>query len=250
MAELVRRPAIIRAEPTEDPRTFQTRVNDALRRLEQLIHQRSSLVSDEPKELTGVVDPANDYLLLTDANGAEGGLPENVKVKPERFSGYQPFAVLYSSGQYAGTSETALTSFDYTFRAGDLKQGDVLHLWGRFVLGGTTAGTKAANLYIGNSSVIALLSTTTTTNNTLLTFDVWCFIRNTTNVAVEGFSYWAANTAAPTFYMVNSGKTINSVETNPTLFRITASHSGASNELRLTDYFIHLFRGGSQWKVV
>jgi hypothetical protein len=166
----------------------------------------------------------------------------------ERIDGVQPWCVGYSSGQFAGTTETEMTSYGYTIPLNTLAAGDTAIVFGEWALGGVTAGTKAATLYIGSSAGVTLFSSASTTLNTLFIFILHFTVRSSTSIAVTGICTEGVKDGASTIYTVNAAQTVDLTANQ--LVKLTGSHSGANNELKMTDFSIKFFRSGGRFQLV
>lgn len=167
-----------------------------------------------------------------------------------QLTGMQPFCIGFSSGQYFTTGGQNLTSYDYTFPAGDLQLGDVIHIWAGSALQGTTAGTKSLTVAFGTGTPITVFSVTLTTNNTIFTTHIWAVVRSTTSIAVNTTTNYGVSATAPTWYWVNAGQTVSNITTASQLVRWVGTHTGANNEMRMTDYHIRVYRSGGYFTLV
>jgi len=162
----------------------------------------------------------------------------------------QPYSFRFSSGQLFGTGDTNLTSYDYTFGVDDLKVGDTLSLFSS-VSWQTTAGTKTLTLTVGTGAARTMFSSAGVVANTLAHTRVDLFVRNTTTLAIEGFTL--ISTAGSTFtetYFINAGITVSDISANAQLFRWIGKNTGSATEAKMTDIYIRHFPANGNSAVV
>lgn len=207
---------------------------------------------DNLTELASEPDQLSDYFLLFDNSAVvAGGTGQNVKIKPKYISGNMPFAALFSNGQVFTTTGANLTSYDYTFPAGDLTAGDVIRIHGRANLTGTTAGTKSLTIALGTGTATTVFTATTTTNPTFFEFECTIYIRSTTSAGLHLRSQWGSAGATPANTFWNgAGWTLSDISANSQLVRLVGTHTGSNTEMKMADYSIRVFRGGGNAVVV
>ena len=197
-------------------------------------------------ELTNTPDQDADFFII---HGGSGGVRN--KMLPRYLSGNQPKVFVFSSGQFFGTTDTNLTSFDHTFNAGDLEVGDTIQIVAQAFLGGTTAGTKSLTLALGAGAARTIFSSTGIINNTSYHIRLECIVRSLTTVAIVGFTVIAISGSGFTeTYTVAQGWTVSNLGTNSALLRWVGKHTGSAAECRLTDVVIRVFRAGGNAVVV
>jgi len=162
----------------------------------------------------------------------------------------QPYSWRFSSGQLFLTTDTNLTSYDYTFAADGLKVGDTLSLF-TSVTWQTTAGTKTLTLTVGTGAAKTMFSSTGVAANTLAHTRLDLFVRSTTALAIEGFTLISIDGAAFTeTYFINTGVTVSDISANAQLFRWIGKNTGSATEAKMVDVYIRHFPANGNTAVV